>query len=234
MGDYFDFKRFRICQDRCAMKVGTDGVLLGAWAAGGKRILDIGTGTGVVAMMMAQRFPQAEVVGIDIDAAACGQAMENVAASKLNNVDICNSALQDYRPDALFDSIVCNPPYFLDSLKSTDAQRTLARHTDSLSPRDLFKAAYRLLSADGSLSLVLPTHGFDAFFAESIFVGFCMCRKVVLRTTPKKLPKRLLVSFTKQREEVSVSEETLMTADGARSEWYSALTSDFYLDQNKR
>lgn len=130
----FRFKQFEIEQDRCAMKVGTDGVLLGAWAQGGRRILDIGSGTGLISLMMAQRFPEAEVVGIDMDADACGQARENVMASPFRDrVEIECCRLQDFggaseaaeasgttevlKAAGVFDAIVSNPPFFVDSLK---------------------------------------------------------------------------------------------------------------------
>lgn len=138
----FRFKQFEIEQDRCAMKVGTDGVLLGAWAQGGRRILDIGSGTGLISLMMAQRFPEAEVVGIDMDADACGQARENVMASPFRDrVEIECCRLQDFggagvsktaetletaealetaeglKAAGVFDAIVSNPPFFVGSLK---------------------------------------------------------------------------------------------------------------------
>lgn len=112
MGKTFQFKKFTIAQDRCAMKVGTDGVLLGAWARGGKRVLDIGTGTGLVALMMAQRFTDAVVDAVEIDHDTAGQAMENVSSSPFaNRVKVFAKALQDFEPDAPYDSIVTNPPF---------------------------------------------------------------------------------------------------------------------------
>lgn len=114
----FKFKQFEIHQDRCAMKVGTDGVLLGAWAPGGKRILDVGSGTGLISLMMAQRFPEAQVLGIDMDGEACEEAAENVAASPFaDRVEIECCRLQDYHSAESFDAIVSNPPFFLNSLK---------------------------------------------------------------------------------------------------------------------
>ena len=136
----FKFKQFEIHQDRCAMKVGTDGVLLGAWAPGGKRILDVGSGTGLISLMMAQRFPEAQVLGIDMDGEACEEAAENVAASPFaDRVEIECCRLQDYHSAESFDAIVSNPPFFLNSLKNPDSKRTMARHTDSLPFRDLFR-----------------------------------------------------------------------------------------------
>ena len=145
----FKFKHFEIHQDRCAMKVGTDGVLLGAWALGGKRILDIGSGTGLISLMMAQRYPEAQVVGIDLDAEACAEARENVAASPFaDRVNIVDCRLQDYESLEKFDAIVSNPPFFLNSLKNPDSKRSMARHADSLPFRELFRGVKLLLSDD--------------------------------------------------------------------------------------
>ena len=160
----FTFKSFTIHQDRCAMKVGTDGVLLGAWAQGGSRILDIGTGTGIIAMMMAQRFPDADITAIDIDAEACKQAAENVRESVFKGrIIVKEEALQSYcrnhleQQHPLYDSIVSNPPFFVNSLRNPDARRTTARHTDSLSFAELFRSVSRLLSDDGMFSAIIPT-----------------------------------------------------------------------------
>lgn len=138
------------------MKVGTDGTLLGAWARGGRRILDVGTGTGLIALMMAQRFRQACVTGIDIDADAVAQAAENVAASPFaQRISIVRSDVKDM--EGLFDAIVSNPPYFVGSLHSPDRQRTMARHADTLPYRLLMQQAQRLLTDEGEMSVVVPT-----------------------------------------------------------------------------
>ena len=136
MPDFFQFKQFTIHQDRCGMKVGTDGVLLGAWAEGGKHILDIGTGTGLIALMLAQRYPDAEITGVELDEQAALQAQENVADSPFaQQVTIKNTPIQHFshQPDlhGRFSSIVSNPPFY-HSLKSKSHERTLARHTESL------------------------------------------------------------------------------------------------------
>lgn len=176
------------------MKVGTDGVLLGAWAQGGRRILDIGSGTGLISLMMAQRFPEAEVVGIDMDADACGQARENVMASPFRDrVEIECCRLQDFggtseaaealetaedlKSAGVFDAIVSNPPFFVDSLKNPDSKRTMARHTDSLPFRDLFAGVKRLLSDDGIFSAIVPVEVVEQFVAESCILGFYLIRK---------------------------------------------------------
>ena len=224
----FRFKQFAISQDRCAMKVGTDGVLLGAWAAGGTRILDVGTGTGLVALMMAQRFPEARVTAIDVDEGAVEQARENVAASTFaDRVEVVWSDVQSFVGQT-FDAIVCNPPYFANSLKCPDSRRTLARHSDSLTAADLAAAADRLLSSDGMLSVVLPTDVMAAFEAAVADKGFAVARQCLVKTSNRRPAKRCLLTFCRSRATAETSVECL--ADGAgRSEWYSELTRDFYL-----
>ena len=236
------------------MKVGTDGVLLGAWAQGGRRILDIGSGTGLISLMMAQRFPEAEVVGIDMDADACGQARENVMASPFRDrVEIVCCRLQDFGADGcaletaglkagaletaadlkssgVFDAIVSNPPFFVDSLKNPDSKRTMARHTDSLPFRDLFAGVKRLLSDEGVFSAIVPAEVVEQFVAESCILGFYLIRKCGVKTVERKQPKRFMLSFAKHR--ISPYEEhveTMMDSQGNRSEWYRKITEEFYL-----
>lgn len=228
-GEQFTFKQFIIRQDRCGMKVGTDGVLLGAWASGGRRILDVGTGTGLIALMMAQRFPDAEVYGIDLDTEAVEQARENVRASVFApRVNIVHAAVQDYA-DGTFDAIVSNPPYFEHSLKNPDKQRAVARHTDTLSYRDLIQAANRLLSADGHLSLVLPTDVLSSVESECAIYGFFSTIRLFIKTNSLKQPKRVLLEVS--RNPVSYHEEIVCLMDDGnhRSEWYDGLTKDFYI-----
>lgn len=238
----FRFKQFEIEQDRCAMKVGTDGVLLGAWAQGGCRILDIGSGTGLISLMMAQRFPEAEVVGIDMDADACGQARENVMASPFRDrVEIVCCRLQDFggtsetaeglQAAGVFDAIVSNPPFFVDSLKNPDSKRTMARHTDSLPFRDLFAGVKRLLSDEGVFSAIVPAEVVEQFVAESCMLGFYLIRKCGVKTVERKQPKRFMLSFAKHR--ISPYEEhveTMMDSQENRSEWYRKITEEFYLE----
>lgn len=215
------------------MKVGTDGVLLGAWAQGGRRVLDIGSGTGLISLMMAQRFPEAEVVGIDMDADACGQARENVMASPFRDrVEIECCRLQDFGGTGVFDAIVSNPPFFVDSLKNPDSKRTMARHTDSLPFRDLFAGVKRLLSDDGIFSAIVPVEVVEQFVAESCILGFYLIRKCGVKTVVRKQPKRFMLSFAKHR--ISPYEEhveTMMDSQGNRSEWYRKITEEFYLSE---
>lgn len=227
----FSFQQFNIQQDRCAMKVGTDGVLLGAWAPGGPRVLDIGTGTGVVALMMAQRFPMARVYGVEIDAAAAAQARENVVASPFaSRVSVVLSSFQDYVPTAPFDAIVSNPPFFLSSMKSDDTSRSLARHSDTLFFKAFFRFAKTWLSPAGMVSLIIPASAFEAIASEAYLLGFLLSSRVWIRSTPAKPIERCLVSFALQRRaEPILQEEYLTDEHGLRSAWYEKITQEFYL-----
>ena len=204
------------------MKVGTDGVLLGAWAKGGQRILDAGTGTGVIALMMAQRFPEAQVTAIDIDEGAVRQSQQNVAVSPFAaQVTVLRETLQEHQ--GAYDAIVSNPPFFIDSLAAPDEQRNMARHTQTLTYAELMQAAYRLLSDDGELSVVVPFDYRQRMEDEAIFVGFFPSRVCAVKTTERKPAKRYLLAFRKhpcpcQKEQLTIG-----------SEDYQALTSAFYL-----
>jgi len=246
--NYFQFKRFVVRQERCAMKVGTDGTLLGAWARGGQRVLDIGTGTGLIALMMAQRCPEALVTAVDIDAEAVRQARENVAESPFaeritvvegdintllptsnigNHISHFSPLISHFPPH--FDAIVCNPPYFNDSLTCPDEQRTTARHTTTLTYRELMAAVARLLSDDGEFSVVIPFDCKARLEAEAALAGLSKTRECSVRTTPRKAPRRFLLAFRKHPVAVETTEGVLETEPGQRSDWYHALTNDFYL-----
>lgn len=232
---FFRFQQFVVYQDRCAMKVGTDSVLLGAWAKGGRRILDVGAGTGVIALMMAQRFPQAEVMAVDIDGEACAQAVENVVASPFSGrVDVRCVAVQQLAADeamqARFDAIVSNPPFFDNALKAKGESRLIARHTDTLPFAQLFAAVRRLLAPGGVFSAIIPFDYRSKFESEASLAGFFTSGVCALRTTPSKAVRRYLLSFQVERpEEVMMEEQILEIHHGVRSEWYASLTQDFYL-----
>lgn len=232
--NYFKFKHFTVFQDLCAMKVGTDGTLLGAWAEGGDKILDIGTGTGLIALMMAQRYPGSCVTAIDMDEAACRQAEENVLKSPFaDRVEVLCSSVQDFSAktnDEKYDAIVSNPPYFVDSLECPDKQRAMARHASSLTFGELFSAVSALLSVDGCFSAIIPAECLSAFDAEAALVGLRCIRRYAVHTVVRKPPKRYLVAYSKSAKHDFESQDVcLVGTDGERSEWYSSITSDFYL-----
>jgi tRNA1Val (adenine37-N6)-methyltransferase len=229
---YFSFKQFTVRHDRCAMKVGTDGTLLGAWTRveEARRILDVGTGTGLIALMMAQRVPEARILAIDIDCEAVGQATENVAASPWPE-RICVER-RDVRtldePAGTFDLVVSNPPYF-NALHSPDAQRHAARHTDSLSFGELTAAAARLLTAEGRLAVVIPTDAVREMQAAAAEADLFPCRHTLVRTKPGAPAKRSLLEFQRRVEPYAEEELLLEEAPNQRSAQYRALTADFYI-----
>ena len=205
------------------MKVGTDGVLLGAWAKGGQRILDAGTGTGVIAMMLAQRYPGARVTAIDIDEGAVKQAQQNVMQSPFAaQVKVLQETLQEHQGE--YDAIVSNPPFFIDSLAAPDEQRNMARHTATLTYAELMQAAYRLLNDGGELSVVVPFDYRQRMEDEAIFVGFFPSRVCGVRTTERKPVKRYLLAF---RKHPCACEKEVLTIGDER---YQQLTGAFYLN----
>ncbi len=230
MSSGFTFKRFTVNHGKCAMKVGTDGVLLGAWARGGRRILDVGTGSGLIALMMAQRFSEAGVTAIDIEPGACLQARENVAASPFaGRIRVVEMALQSFQ-GGLYDAIVCNPPFYAGTLRSKTAARTMARSAETLPFTDLFASAARLLSADGVFSVVIPSSCRSVFDAEATVAGLFPLRICALRTLARKPVSRYLLAYGKRPADmVEEAEHSLNNDDMSRSEWYAGLTKDFYL-----
>ena len=230
----FQFKQFTVNQEHCAMKVGTDGTLLGAWAKAPiaeSWILDIGTGTGLIALMMAQRYPESQIVGIDIDKNAAQQAQENASHSPFGDriKIVCDDATK-MDDNLKFDAIVCNPPYFVDSLTCPEDQRTLARHTATLNYQSLMKTAKKLLKNDGILSVVIPTDNSEDIESAVAMEGLFIRRICLIKTTPQKFPKRKLIEIGKQSlNETEFNEEILETIPGKRIDWYHNLTKDFYL-----
>lgn len=249
------------------MKVGTDGVLLGAWGAvAPPRILDIGTGTGLIALMAAQRQPDAQVLGIDIDGDAVEQARENVAASPFaDRVCIRRQSLQELAAEMAsladeadtvrFSAILCNPPFFEETLLPPDVRRSQARHTPTLPFPNLIRAVSQLLMPGGVCSVILPTVAFDGFRLRCFAASLVCTRLCYVKTTPTKAPKRILATFqlqpappilpTFQQQSASPilppldqsavppqcdGPTTLILNNGpARTPEYAALTRDFYL-----
>ena len=201
----FKFKHFSVRQDLCAMKVGTDGVLLGAWANGGDSILDVGTGTGLIALMMAQRYPDAQITAIDIDEGATRQALQNVE----------NAGCQ-HRIKVLQEKVQAH-------LGAPDAQRNMARHADTLPYAELMQSAWRLLKDDGELSVVVPFDYRQRMEDEATFVGFFPSRVCAIKTVVRKPVRRFLLSFRKHPCERVL--ETMTMGD----DYYQQLTKDFYL-----
>lgn len=229
---FFAFKQFTVRHDRCAMKVGTDGVLLGAWTdlTDSRRILDVGTGTGLIALMLAQRSAQTRITAIDIDPDAVSQAQENIQASPWK--ERVGASLQDlrtYTPDTRFDTIVSNPPYFEDSLKSPDGQRNTARHTDTLSIHELLEKVAALLTPGGRFSVVLPFEQTGHLVDVAAACGLYPSRHTAVVTRPGLPPKRTLMEFRRNPIHYRPDELVIELERHVYSEGYIALTRDFYL-----
>lgn len=233
---YFEFKRFIIHQDQCAMKVGTDGVLAGAWAElpTHGHVLDIGTGTGLMALMAAQRC-EAYVTGIDIDLPATRQARLNAAASPwANRIEILQTDVQSFslHTPLRFDAILSNPPYFTEQVKSPDARRRAARHTDELSFGELLRAVARLLTPDGTFTVIIPASAAPDFIALALAERLYLKRRTWVCTKATLPPRRVLMTFSLAAH-VEADTDTLVLEEtpGVRSRAYTALTSDFYLSR---
>ncbi len=233
--DSFEFKKFKIKQDRCAMKVGTDAVLLGSWVIpnGSAKILDIGTGTGVIALMIAQKS-NAEITAIDIDKDSTEQAQSNVAESIFHSqIRVLHSSFQDLVKtcDKKFNLIITNPPYFIDSLKSNDDTRKIARHTDSLSFGDLLDGVKKLLDEKGKFCLILPRNEALLFREMAKVKGLYLSKLLRVRTRSEKdSEKRHIMQF--EFKESEFSESTLIIEEDSHRNYtadYKALTKDYYL-----
>lgn len=227
----FTFKQFHVDHDLCAMKVGTDGTLLGAWAADGEdyaHILDVGCGSGLISLIMAQRCSNALVTAIDIDEGAVSQTRINADHSPwAARITTLKVRMQDHTPAAPYDHIVCNPPFFSHSLKCPDEQRTAARHADSLSLNDLLFHARRMLTPEGLISVIIPADlKGDADTASSLAGMYCI-RQTWIKTTPFKQPKRVLMAFSPSYRPCNQDNtpETIIVGD----DHYHIITDDLYL-----
>ena len=224
------------------MKVGTDGVLLGAWAAREASrnadlqvgdVLDIGTGTGLIALMVAQKASGARIIAIDVDADAVAQAKENVEASPWKDrIRVEHISLQDYTTDVRYSFILSNPPYFINSQKCPDRKRSLARHADTLPMETLMKCAARLLSSEGRLGIILPAEAAKEADRWAAVYGLFPLSRISIRTKSNKPVTRCILCYGMKPsggvEETSVE---LFDEDGNGSLWYRDLTSDYYLDR---
>jgi tRNA1Val (adenine37-N6)-methyltransferase len=226
----FRFQQFEVYHDRCGMKVGTDGVLLASWVETGsaQQILDVGTGSGLMALILAQRS-HAEVLGVEVDSSAARQATENAANSPFSSrIRILEADVRHFSGES-FDLIVSNPPFFQQSLHAPDAARNQARHNVGLSYRDLVSKASGLLKQEGRFAVILPfnvKHEFEDLCWET---NLFLSRSCQVTTVEGKSPKRILLEFSRARCSIQHSAISLSMPNGSRSEAYRQLTSDLYL-----
>ena len=226
----FRFKRFSVCHSGSAMKVGTDGVLLGALASVvGGRVLDVGTGSGLIALMIAQRF-KADVTGIDIVEQAVVQAADNFRRSPWH--ERLTAVLADaanYAPTELYDLIVSNPPYYEHSQRSPERARTVARRADMLSYEQLIGTAARIMAPDGRFQVILPYTAAERFTYLCWLENLNLHERIDIRTKVTKNPKRVVLTFGRETRPAARRGLCLMDADGQRSEAYRSLTGEFYI-----
>lgn len=230
---YFAFKRFVVHQEKCAMKVGTDGVLLGAWAdvSDARRVLDVGTGTGLVALMIAQRC-DAEIVGLEIDSDAAEQAAENVSASLWKDrIGLIRGDFNEFCPGEKFDLIVSNPPYFRNSLPSPDQQRNTARHDNRLSFDALITKSAGLLAPGGRISLIVPSSSDEEIARVALRAGLYPLRRTYVKPLPASGPKRLLVELGASPKTCRTDFLTVELSRHVYSREFAELTKEYYLDK---
>jgi len=233
MNQLFSFKQFHIAQEKCAMKVGTDGVLLGAWVNtlnDKEDILDIGCGTGLIGLMLAQRSPLAEITGIEIDLQAAVQAKENVALSKFNKqIKIVHSSYQAFASENKFDLIVTNPPFYEPNARMGSSTRKKARHTTELTFTELLKTSFILLKENGKFNAIIPYSREEEFKEIATSIGYCESRITRVRGRENTPIKRSLIELRKEKCPLKKDELTIEIERHQYTEKYINLVSAFYL-----
>jgi tRNA1Val (adenine37-N6)-methyltransferase len=232
----FQFKQFSVEQDRCAMKIGTDGVLLGAWTPLENNpfsILDIGTGTGIIALMLAQRSSAEQIDALEIDEEAYEQAVDNFENSPWSDRLFCfHAGLDEFveEPEEEYDLIVSNPPFYTEDYKTENEQRDLARFADAMPFEDLIEAAALLLSENGIFSVIIPFKEEEKFIALSNEYELYPIKITRVKGTPASEIKRSLLAFVRDENATTLADELIIeTARHIYTPEYIELTKDFYL-----
>lgn len=232
----FQFKQFSLEQDQCAMKIGTDGVLLGAWTPIENNpfsILDIGTGTGIIALMLAQRSSANQIDALEIDENAYEQATDNFENSPWNDRLFCfHAALDEFveEPEDEYDLIVSNPPFYSENYKSENQQRDLARFQDAMPFEDLIEAAALLLSENGFFSVIIPFKEEENFLALAKEYELFPLKITRVKGTPTTENKRSLLAFSRNENPTFPIDELIIeTTRHIYTPEYIELTKDFYL-----
>ena len=226
----FQFKKFSIEQQKSAMKVGTDGVLLGSWASCEQKdfVLDIGSGTGLISLMIAQRNLDINIVGIDIDTLSCQEAKFNISNSNWSDrIKICNISLQRFKSEKKFDLIVSNPPFF--PLNKLDQSRDNARHRNKLSFEELIKHTSILLSQYGVFSTIIPIDFEEYFFQIAKKYNLFCNRACYIKGNKMAKIKRLMLEFSFTNTQIKKEYLTIEKSRHTYTDRYIALCKDFYL-----
>jgi len=231
----FKFKQFTVNQDRCAMKIGTDSVLLGAWTSVKNNpisILDIGTGTGILSLILAQRTNAEFIEAIEIDDNAYEQCAENFENSPWNDRLFCyHASLLEYAEeiDDKYDLIICNPPFYSEDYKTKDESRDLARFQDAMPFEHLIHGVFKLLSENGIFSVIIPKKENKKLIDLASEVGLFPNRILDFRGNPNTKIKRSLIEFSFQKKPIETSELIIENSRHNYTEDYINLTKDFYL-----
>jgi len=233
--NYFQFKQFRINQEKSAMRVGTDGVLLGAWTdvSSAVNVLDVGTGTGLIAIMLAQRS-MAKIMGVEIEVQAAIEAKQNAENSHWSSrITIHHLPFQEYAALTAerFDIIVSNPPYFTNAVKNKQTAKSLARHNYLLPFDELLQGISKILKEGGKLSLILPTIEAKEFTIKAKKYGFYQSRITDILPSVGKEPNRHLMEFSRKNERLIKNTLSIFEVNGSDyTTEYKNLTTDFYLN----
>lgn len=231
----FQFKKFTVNQDRCAMKIGTDGVLLGAWCPTNNNpisILDIGAGTGILSLILAQRSHAEQIDAIEIEENAFEQCVENFESSPWGDRLFCfHAGLDEFmeEPEDQYDIIISNPPFYNEDYKTDNEQRDLARFQDALPFEDLVEAAHLLLSENGIFSVIIPFKEEEKFTTLAKDWDLFPFKITRVKGTPTTEIKRSLLAFSRIKKEAETDELIIENARHQYTEDYIALTKDFYL-----
>ncbi len=232
----FLFKKFSVNQDRCAMKIGTDGVLLGAWAAVNQNpfsVLDIGAGTGILSLMIAQRSNAEQIEAIEIDDNAFEQCTENFENSPWNDRLFCyHASLQEFADEIedKYDLIISNPPFYSDDYKSQNQQRDLARFQDAMPFEHLIESVSKLLAENGKFSVIIPYKEEENFIGLSAEVNLFPNRLLRVKGNLESEVKRSLIEFSIKKREVKTEELIIETKRHHYTQDYINLTKEFYLN----
>lgn len=235
MKNIFRFKQFTVDQSGCGMKINTDGVLLGALAGKSNpmRILDIGAGTGVISLMLAQRFQHAQVDAVEVDPSAAEAARTNFATSPFaGRLQLIDKSFQEYgrQPDSsAYDLIVSNPPFFLNSLKNPDHQKTLARHAEEGFFDELVHFTQQHLSSDGELWLILPIEAALQTRNLAAREGFYLTKCIEVKSFADDLPHRHVLVFSRQQKKTDIISLVIYKAPKIYTEAYKNVLRDFLI-----
>ncbi|WP_243749293.1 tRNA1(Val) (adenine(37)-N6)-methyltransferase [Mucilaginibacter agri] len=230
----FQFKQFAVDQSGCAMKINTDGVLLAALLQGDnpQRILDIGTGTGVIALMLAQRFNEATVDAVEIDESAAATAKRNFKASKFaERLNSYHTGFEDYLAQhsaRQYDLVVSNPPFYIHSLKSPEAQRELAKHTDKHFFDNLLNSTSKCLTDGGSLWLVLPMNTAELVQEMAVKYKLSIHTQVSIASYPNSDPHRQIIALSKFQYPIKISNFIIYDSPKKYTDQYSITLKDFF------